>query len=55
LLLHASPRESRETSSHAWNRVDGADGVLTSTTRNRLSNPVSRPDAEEGGTRVRLT
>jgi hypothetical protein len=36
------------------NRVGGADGVLTPT-RNRLSNPVSRPDAAEGGTRVRLT
>jgi hypothetical protein len=29
-----------------------ADGVLTPT-RNRLSTPVSRPDAAEGGTRVR--
>ena len=36
------------------NRVGGADGVLTPT-RNRLSDPVSRPDAAEGGTRVRLT
>jgi hypothetical protein len=57
LLLHASPRESRETSSHAAETacMGGADSVLTPTTRNRLSNPVSRPDAAEGGTRVRLT
>jgi hypothetical protein len=36
------------------NRVGGADGALTRTC-NRLSNPVSRPDAAEGGTRVRPT
>jgi hypothetical protein len=36
------------------NRVGGADGVLMPT-RNRLSTPVSRPDAPEGGTRVRPT
>jgi hypothetical protein len=34
-----------------YNRVDGADSTLT----HRLSDPVSRPDAAEGGTRVRHT
>ena len=52
--LHTSSAVTSPGSSAFTATCNGKRCTDAGCTRNRLSNPVSRPDAAEGGTRVRL-